>query len=326
MDRSGVVTVSLAHQVVDERSCAFVIDDPAPVGEVVAEEVQVAGCAVDFRNCEAGQVGNFRCVHVKNIPRCIYSCQYTSAVQAKGTTPRVKPYYQDELVTLYLGDCLTLAHLWTSADVLITDPPYGVGGALTTTTPVQEWDKTLTVRDAALAAFLAGGARGDELTRPYAIFASPRRLDAAVNYREVPLIWDKGEGVGMGDTKFPWRPSYELIYVSGPGWSGRRSSAILRVPLASNAATKAGHPTPKPVALMRMLVEKAPAGIIADPFAGTGSTLMAAKELGRHAIGVEMDPAYARLAADRLAQDTLILPTALAAERPSQDLLDLDGL
>jgi DNA modification methylase len=218
----------------------------------------------------------------------------------------VKPYYQDELITLYVGDCLKIP-AWANADVLITDPPYGVGGNLTTTSAVQEWDKTLAVRDAALEMFLSGGARGDELDRPYAMFASPRRLDAAVPYRQTPLVWDKGEGVGMGDTRFPWRPSYELIYVSGSGWSGHRSSAVLRVPLASNAATKAGHPTPKPVALMRMLIEKAPGGVIADPFAGTGSTLVAAKELGRTAVGVELDPTYAALAADRLAQDALDL-------------------
>lgn len=218
----------------------------------------------------------------------------------------MKPHYQDELVTLYLGDCLTIPG-WASADVLITDPPYGIGGNLTTTTAVQEWDKTLEVRDAALAMFLSGGARGSELDRPYAMFASPRRLDGALPFRQMPLIWDKGEGVGMGDTRFPWRPSYELIYVSGSGWAGHRSSSVLRVPLASNAATKAGHPTPKPVGLMRMLIEKAPPGVIADPFAGSGSTLVAAKELGRHAIGVELDPVYADLAASRLAQDAFDL-------------------
>lgn len=214
--------------------------------------------------------------------------------------------YQDELVTLYQGDCLAIP-AWASADVLITDPPYGVGGNLTTTTATHEWDKTLEVRDAALAMFLSAGARGSELDRPYAMFASPRRLDAAVPHREVPLIWDKGAGVGMGDTRFPWRPSYELIYVSGSGWAGHRSTAVLQVPLASNAATKAGHPTPKPVALMRMLIEKAPSGVICDPFAGTGSTLVAAKELGRRAIGVELDPVYAHIAAARLAQDALDL-------------------
>lgn len=215
-------------------------------------------------------------------------------------------HYQDDLVTLYLGSCLD-DDTWAHADVLITDPPYGVGGNLTTTTAIHEWDKTLEVRDAALEMFLSGGERGDELDRPYAMFASPRRLDAAVPHREVPLVWDKGPGVGMGDTRFPWRPSYELIYVSGSGWHGHRSSAVLQVPLASNAATKAGHPTPKPVALMRMLIEKAPDGVVCDPFAGTGSTLVAAKELGRRAVGVELDPLYADLAASRLAQDALDL-------------------
>lgn len=220
----------------------------------------------------------------------------------------VTPYYQDEAVTLFHGNCLELTE-WVDADVLITDPPYGIGGSLSfgwkgrkpkgwkPTFEVQEWDKTLDVRDAALTLW------GD---RPAAVFGSPKRLDGAPTYREVPLIWDK-ETVGMGDVDFPWGPSYELIFVSGKGWAGRREGAIMRNGYhKATTAVEVGHPTPKPVGLMERLIAKAPDGVIGDPFAGGGSTLIAARNQGRSAIGVEIEERYCEVIANRLAQGVLL--------------------
>lgn len=184
----------------------------------------------------------------------------------------MKPYYQDDLVTLYHGDCLHITE-WLTADVLITDPPYGIDGHLSAgwkgrkpknfkrTFDKPEWDTTLDARNAALKLW------GE---RPAAVFASPKRLDDPAPFREVPLIWDKGN-VGMGDVRFPWGPSYELIYVSGEGWAGKREGAVLRNGVhLPQTASAIGHPTPKPVGLMERLVAKAPDGVIADPFAGGG--------------------------------------------------------
>jgi DNA modification methylase len=213
----------------------------------------------------------------------------------------VTPYYQDDLVTIYHGDALEVRE-WLAADVLITDPPYGVGGALSMSGFASEqrfgrqaWDD-LDVRDAVIALWEEG--------RPAAIFGSPRRLDRRPRYREVPLIWDKGDMVAMGDTSFPWRATYELIYVSGQPWRGFRGPAVLRWPHYSLKASEIGHPSVKPLPLMQSLILKSE-GVVADPFMGSGSTLVAAKDLGRKAIGIEIEERYCEIAAQRCSQEVL---------------------
>lgn len=212
----------------------------------------------------------------------------------------MKPYYQDEFVTLHLGDCLKI-DAWLAADVLVTDPPYGIPGGRVGSHyggraqvhADATWD-SLEVRDAALAIW------GDQ---PRAVFGSPRAQSPG--HRGVPVIWEKGDDPGMGDPNWPFGPSYEVVWISGDGWAGKRRSSILRSPRLTTDAARIGHPTPKPLALMETLISYAPPGIIADPFAGSGSTLVAAKALGRKAIGVELDERYCEIAARRLAQDVL---------------------
>lgn len=206
-------------------------------------------------------------------------------------------YYEDDFVQLHHGDCRAVRG-WTTADVLVTDPPYGIpAGRLSWHTATQThadaaWDD-LTIRDEALAMW------GE---RPRAVFGSPKMTAHAPEHRGVPLVWDKGNSPGMGDHAWPFGASYELIWVHGDGWSGRRRGSVFRSDHASSAAVTVGHPTPKPVALMEALISYAPPGVIADPFAGSGSTLIAARNLGRKVIGVELEEKYCELIVRRLAQ------------------------
>lgn len=109
----------------------------------------------------------------------------------------------------------------------------------------------------------------------------------------------------MGDVSLPWGNGEEEIYVIGSGFSGRRESNVVRARgYAAGASNRPDHPTPKPVALMEALIEKCPPGVIADPFAGSGGTLLAARNLGRRVIGVELEERYCELIAKRLAQRT----------------------
>ena len=117
----------------------------------------------------------------------------------------------------------------------------------------------------------------------------------------------------MGDLEFPWGTSYEVIWIFGSGWHGKRSSAVLSgrtIPTWNSGAAKRLHPHEKPDDLLCAIIAKAPSGLIADPCMGSGSTLVAAKAMGRAAIGVEIDERYCEIAARRLSQHVLDLGTA----------------
>lgn len=209
------------------------------------------------------------------------------------------PYYEADGVTLYHGDCLEITE-WLAADVLVTDPPYGIAyatntGGQFTGVPVAG-DADTRTRDAALT--LWGN-------RPAAVFASYRCTPWG-DPHPMPLIFDKGDVVGMGDLSWPWKPNYEMCWVYGREWSGKRTSAVLRSRVLPGNFTARDHPTEKPASLIELVASKAPPGVIADPFAGSGSTLVAARNLGRQAIGVEIEERYCEIIARRL--DQAVLP------------------
>jgi site-specific DNA-methyltransferase (adenine-specific) len=213
------------------------------------------------------------------------------------------PYYQDDLVTLYHGDCLQVTE-WLSADVLVTDPPYGIAytsgtqsNAIVPTVAEIDGDNDLRARDAAL--MLWDG-------KPALVFGSWRqRRPSGVRHR---LIWHKTKAL-PGFRMAPWYSAEEEIYVLGTGFTGVPEQNVIatheRRDGASGLVRTLGHPTPKPVGLLCHLVQRSPEGVIADPFAGSGSTLVAAKQLGRRCIGVEIEERYCEIAARRLAQDVL---------------------
>lgn len=215
-------------------------------------------------------------------------------------------YYKDDFVELWHGNCITEHREWLDAHVLVTDPPYGMaytgfGGRKgeprrSTGKLSVAGDNDTSIRDAALKAWG---------TRPALAFGK-WSVERPAATRQV-LIWDKSDnGPGMGAIDLPWGPSFEEVYVIGKGFAGKRESSVYRVkPYTSGDADRPEHPTPKPIGLMELLIKKCPPGAIADPFAGSGATLIAAKNQRRQAVGVELKEEYCEMIAKRLAQDTL---------------------
>lgn len=211
------------------------------------------------------------------------------------------PYYQDDFITLFRGDCLELWH-WFAArcEVLVTDPPYGIAYSSLSKAlgrrPIAN-DRTTEVRDEVIKRW------GPH--RPALVFGSwKRHRPEGVSQM---LIWEKGINTGMGNLRIPWKPNHEEIYVfgKGDGFTGRRTSGVLHFSYEGVGAARM-HPTVKPLALMRELLGKT-LGVVLDPFAGSGSTLVAAKQLGRRAIGVELDASYCHVAAERLRETKVIV-------------------
>lgn len=201
------------------------------------------------------------------------------------------------------GDCREVinAHLrHIDVSVIVMDPPYGLSYVSGYLDPSKsrasiDGDAGTHVRD-----FVLGWAAG---RIPVACFA-PWRLPAPLGARG-RVVWDKGPCSGMGDLDFPWRSSTEDIYLLGPGWHGDRRPGLL-----SHHVTHAGscgrmHPHEKPVGLLVEILRTAPPGLVLDPCCGSGSTLLAARMLGRPAIGIEIDQRWIDVAWERLKQGVL---------------------
>lgn len=220
-----------------------------------------------------------------------------------------EPYYADDHVTLHHGDAAeVLGNLPAeSVNTVLTDPPFfmpaqqyaGRSGAWhrtwSDTSILSTWWGVVTERmtrlvqsDGHLLAFC------DDASYPVfypAIYTRWPNIAA--------LVWDK-QRPGMGTA---WRMSSELIIAarkSSAHWSGGALGTVFRCPSVHH--TERLHPVDKPVRLLQDLLRPTtpPNGVVLDPFAGGGSTLVAARNLGHRAIGVEMEERYCEVIAKRL--------------------------
>ena len=210
------------------------------------------------------------------------------------------PYFSADGVDLYLGDCRKVT-AWLEADLLVVDPPYGIAwrhGELGHGTRHAgiAGDKDTSVRDEVLKLW------GD---RPAVVYGS-LMLAPPVGTKQV-LVYRKPPGSGVRGATAGFRRDLEAIYLVGPwpsGIGGRTSlmeTGWRLVGSAHGLAGESGHPHAKPLDVLAALIELHP-GTVADPCCGSGSTLVAARQLARRAIGVEVTSHYCETAAARLAQ------------------------
>lgn len=200
----------------------------------------------------------------------------------------MKPYYEDTAsgIALFHGDCNDVLPTLGEFDLLLTDPPYGIGdrmqggtwGSAKKYADFRKWDVAPS---------------DDVLT-----LAIGKARDAIVwggNYFNLPpsrgwLAWDKQNAVQtMSDVELAWT-------------NGDRPAKRFSHPVSVH---KYGHPSEKPLPLFAWCLRQFPGQSVLDPYAGSGTTLEAAKLAGRTAVGIEADERYCETIADRLSQGVL---------------------
>lgn len=230
----------------------------------------------------------------------------------------MKPYYSDDAVTLYHGDCREVLAGMADESVaaVLTDPPYterthskarknGTGGieaGVTTFGAISDDDLRALVTEMGrvsagwvVATLDYRHAVEFDVTPPAGV--KVQRLGVWVKTNPTPQISGDRPAQGWEAIAYMHRDDRRSKWNGG----GRHGNFVTRIP------SPEGHPTAKPLGMVadwvRLFTD--PGDTILDPFAGSGTTLRAAKDEGRKAIGVELDERYCEVIARRLTQDTL---------------------
>lgn len=234
------------------------------------------------------------------------------------------PYYEEDGVTIYHGDALDVLGDLEPVAAVITDPPYASGTRLEAAKSSSGamlragrfHDRPIELDQMTTTGFVwllrAIAQRSRPLLPDGGSFLSfidwrqwPNLVGAleTCNYRvQGMIVWDKGS-IGLGNG---FRAQHELICHASKGVPivyDKGCGNVLRSPRQEPV----DHPSPKPLGLMARLIEVVtpPGGVVLDPFMGAGTTLRAAVDTGRRAIGIELEEHYCEIAAKRLAQGVL---------------------
>ena len=224
------------------------------------------------------------------------------------------PYYQDEYVTLYHGDCLEILDSLPVAKAIITDPPYSEATHGNAKSNKGKGHGTKQIKFTSLADPVELFQKLAPLTESWIIanvdYKHAFQLDATPPEGLKTLrvgVWLKTNPMPQISADRP-APGWEAIaYMHRsdvkPKWNGGGKHGNYILPTAQGT----GHPTSKPVSMVSDWVRKFtnPGDLILDPFAGSGSTLKAARDEGRKAIGVELEEKYCEIIATRLDQQVI---------------------
>ena len=192
--------------------------------------------------------------------------------------------------TLYLGDCLEVMPTLDKVDAVVTDPPYGMSFRSN-----HRAIKHNAIDNDADVGMLQWAC----CLKPYHsayVFCRWDNLAQVPKPRSV-ITWVKNNW-SMGDLQHEHARQTELaLFYPGPGhiFPKGRPQDVIRAPRTDNNF----HPTEKPVALIRVIVEWT-CGLVLDPFMGSGTTGVACAKLGRKFIGIEIDPDYFEVSCKRI--------------------------
>jgi DNA modification methylase len=228
-----------------------------------------------------------------------------------------KPYYEQDGITIYHGDNREILPVLPAADLLLTDPPYGLGAARRNfggqgvkrhMTGIVA-GKAVPKRDYGDSAWDDAPADMDSLR--LAIERSRYQIIFGGNYFNLGparcyLVWDKLRGeTDYADAELAWTNLDRAVRVIRWKWNGFLQQN------SGKDKEERFHPTQKPLSVMVWSLNQAPDDCltIVDPWAGSGTTLVAAKNLGRKAIGIEIEERYCEIAANRLSQSVLDFST-----------------
>ena len=225
----------------------------------------------------------------------------------------MQPYYDNGGIVIYHDDCRNVVPHLPVCGLVVTDPPYGVGYVtlhryVSAAPPPIVGDETAPLWAAELMYKATRDSGAAYVFTCFDVFGQWQQALATAGFTvKTPIVWDKGNWTA-GDLTGDYGCQTELILFAHCGRHelrrGRDTNLwrFMRPPAGE-------HPTPKPLGCMTRAMRNSatPGDIVLDPFMGSGSTLVAAKNVGLKAVGVEVEERYCEIAAKRLSQEVLEL-------------------
>ncbi len=243
----------------------------------------------------------------------------------------MKPFYDHAGITIYNADCVEAVGEVGPFDLVITDPPYASGGrrdaermAIKSMTRLDDdsWFSHDTLSTWGFTWFMR-----NLFVRVARIVPKGTHVYCFTDWRQAPnvyailesagllvnncLVWDKGPGA----LSPYWRGAHENIVFASAGTPAamltrgvyETATVLHHKRVVKPHSDRSKHPTEKPLSLILQILAAVPGDVVFDPFLGSGTTLVAAKQLGRRAIGIEINEEYCEMAVRRLSQEVLPL-------------------
>jgi site-specific DNA-methyltransferase (adenine-specific) len=205
----------------------------------------------------------------------------------------IKPYYEERGITIYNADCREVLPELDHVGLIFADPPYGVKLGYKSTSDHQ--------RDIQVESWL----------RPcriicQSIIVTPGYVNL-FKYPKPDYVAIRFDKTAQSPATIAWMNKWEPIFFYGKPSGKLKWDVIETACQSERSALRIDHPCPKPYSLLIALLGAFGNGKVLDPFMGSGTTLRAAKDLGREAIGIEIDENYCEIAVNRLKQKVLAL-------------------